>query len=119
MPDMNYLFNFATPVSLDTLQKGHTYWIMAARQGLTPGNNDLRLLLKLRALPHNIFVMLPTYCTGVFNLSQINKINKEQLFVNFSYWGKLHSGEPILQIRNATIPMPTYAEMTAAGAVGY
>jgi len=49
----------------------------------------------------------------------MSRINKEQLFVNLSYWGRQDSGDPITQLRHANVPMPTYWEMIAAGAVGY
>ena len=62
---------------------------------------------------------MPNYCTGVLEMSQIDRINGEKLFVNFAYWGRQPSGNPIIQLRNTSVPMPTYAEMLAAGAVGY
>jgi len=76
------------------------------------------LILKLRADPRNIFVKMPAYDAYMFTDSQISRINNEELFVNLSYWGRTDSGDPIIQIRNAALPMPTYSEMVAAAAVG-
>ena len=76
------------------------------------------LILKLRADPRNIFVKMPEYDAYMFTDSQISRINNEELFVNLSYWGRTDSGDPIIQIRNAALPMPTYSEMVAAAAVG-
>ena len=36
--------------------------------------------------------------------------NNEELFVNISYWGRTDSGDPIIQIRNAAVPMPTFGD---------
>jgi len=35
-----------------------------------------------------------------------------------SYSGRTDSGDPIIQIRNAAMPMATYSEILAAGALG-
>jgi len=80
--------------------------------------DSVRLILKLRAEPRNIFDKMPAYDAYFFTDSQISRINKEELFVNLSYWGRTDSGDPIIQIRKAALPMPTYSEMLAAGAVG-
>jgi hypothetical protein len=61
---------------------------------------------------------MPDYDAYLFTDSQISRINNEQLFVNISYWGRQDSGDPIMQIRNAAVPMPTYSEMLAAGLSG-
>jgi len=116
MLDMHTLFVAAAPVGADILVKGLSYRIMYAQKCVT--SDGVRLILKLRAAPHNIYVKLPNYCAGVLTDSQISGINKEQLFVNF-YWVRQDSGNPIMQIRNAAVPMPTYSEMRAAGALGY
>jgi len=115
MPDMNTLFEAATPLSADILVNGLSYQIMYAQKCVTP--NGVRLILKLRADPMNIFVKMPDYDAYLFTDSQISRINNEQPFVNI-YWGRTDSGEPIMQIRKAAVPMPTYWEMLAAGAVG-
>jgi len=63
-------------------------------------------------------VKMPAGNAYLYTDSQISRINNEQLFVNLSFWGKPDSGDPIIQIRNAAMPMPTYSEMLAAGAIG-
>jgi hypothetical protein len=77
----------------------------------------IRLFLKLRAHLHNIFVKLPNYCVDILPMSQIDKIN-QQLFLNFSYWGRLPNGDPIFLLRNKDVRMPTYAQMRAIGIIG-
>jgi len=113
MADMNYLLNASERVGVDTLMKGATYGIIYAQICMKP--QGVRLFLKLRAHPRNIFVKLPNYCAGVLEMSQTNRINKENLFVNFSYWGRQPHGDPIFLLRNKDITMPTYSEMLAAG----
>jgi len=117
MADMYSLYQAAGRVGVDYLIKGMPYWIIAAQKCII--SLGIRLILKLRAHPHNIYVMMPNYCTGVLQMSQIDRTNREKLFVNFAYWGWQPSGNPIIQLRNTSVPMPTYAEMLAAGAVGY
>jgi len=90
---------------------------MYAQKCITP--DGVQLLLKLRADPKNIFVKMSAYDAYLFTDSQISRINNEQLFVSISYWGRNVSGNPIIQIRNAAVPMPTYSEMLEAGAFGY
>jgi len=114
---MNTLFAAAETVSAHILVRGLPYRIMYPQNCVTP--NGVRLILKLRADPRNIFIMMPAYCVYTFTDSQISRINNEQLFVNISYWGRNVSGNSIIQIRNAAVPMPTYSEMLAAGAFGY
>jgi len=113
---MNTLFAAAIPVSIYTLVPGLPYLIMYAQKIVTA--NSVWLILKLRAEPRNVFVKMPADNAYLFTDSQISRINNEQLFVNLSYWGKTDSGDPIIQIRNAAMPMPTYSEMLAAGVVG-
>jgi len=79
----------------------------------------VQLEIKLRADPADVFVILPPEFSTCFSDSQISRINNKELFVNMSYWGRTDSGDPIIQIRNAAIPMPTYSEMLAAGALGH
>jgi len=113
---MNYLCNVAELVGFESLIKGATYRVVYARKCMTP--QGLRLFLKLRAHPHNIFVKLPNSCVEVLETSQIDKINRHKLFVNFSYWGRRPNGDPIFQIRNKDIPMPTYSQMLVVGLIG-
>jgi len=112
MADMNNLYDVSELVGIESLIKGATYRITYAQKCTTP--LGVRLFLKLRAHPRNIFVKLPYYCAGVLEMSQIDKINKEKLFLN-SYWGRQPNGDPIFQIRNKDTSMPTYSEMLAAG----
>jgi len=116
MADMHTLFQAAERVNVDILMKSVPYRIMYAQKCLT--SQGVRLILKLRAHPQNIFVKMPNYCAGVLEMSQIDRINKEKLFINISYWGRQHSGDPIKQLRHADVPMPTYSDMLASGAIG-
>jgi hypothetical protein len=115
MPDIKTLYAAATTVTADILVRVMPYRIMYAQKCVTP---DGVRLLKLRADPRNIFVKMPAYDAYLFTDSQISRINNEQLFVNI-YLGRNVSGNPIIQIRNAAVPMPTHSEMLAARAVGY
>ena len=117
MRDMNTLFAAAETVSVNILVRRLPYRFMYAEKSVTP--DGVRIILKLRADPRNIFIKMLAYCAYVFTDSQISRINNEQLFLNISYWGRTDSGDPITQIRNAAVPMPTYSEMLAAGVVGY
>jgi len=103
-------------VGVESLIKGATYRITYAQKCMKP--LGVRLFLKLRAHPRNISVKLPYYHTWLLDMSQIDEINKEKIFLNFSYWGRQFNGDPIFHIQNKDIPMPTYSEMlTAAGAI--
>ena len=113
---MNTLFAAAETVSVNILVRRLPYRFMYVEKSVTP--DGVRLILKLRADRRNIFIKMPVYCAYVFTDSQISRINKEQLFLNISYWGRTDSGNPIIEIRNSAVPMPTYSEMLAAGAVG-
>ena len=116
MADMYTLYQASERVTTDILIKGVPYRIMFPQKCLTP--LGVRLILKLRAHPQNIYVMLPNYCAGLLEMSQMDRINKEKLFVNISYWGRQHSGDTIIQLRHADVTMPTYSDMLAAGAFG-
>ena len=113
---MNYIFNISERVDDSILIKGASYRIIFAQKCLTP--QGVQLILKIRAHPRNILVKMPEYAVGVLEMGQIDKINKEKHFVNFSYWGRQPSGNPVIQLRNAKVAMPTYSEMAAAGAIG-
>jgi len=78
--------------------------------------NSVWLILKLQAHPRNVFVKMPADNAYMFTDSQISRINNEELS-NMSFWGRSSSGDPIIQIRNAFRPIPTYSEMLAAGAI--
>jgi len=116
MPDLNILFAAAMTVSIYTLVPILPYLIMYAQKIVTA--NSVWLILKLRADRRTVFVKISADNAYLFTDSQISRINNEQLFVNLSYWGKTDSGNPIIQIRNTAIPVPTYSEMLAAGAIG-
>jgi hypothetical protein len=72
---------------------------------------------KATSRPKECCVKMPADNAYLFTDSQISRINNEELFVNMSLWGRSRSGDPIIQIRNDAMPMPTYSEMLAAGAV--
>ena len=111
MADMSALFASAMPGSL---VPGLAYLIMYAQK--IQAEDGMRLFVKLRPAPQNIFCKMPGGLAYPFTDYQIDQINNEKLFVNLSFWGKSLSGDPIIQIRNAALPMPTFEEMTAAGA---
>jgi hypothetical protein len=116
MADINTLFAAATTVSVNILVRGLPYRIMYDENIVTA--DSVRLILKLRADPRIIFVKMPPYDAHLFTDSQISRINNEELFVQLSYWGRTDSGDSIIQMRNAALPMSTSSEMLAAGAVG-
>jgi len=111
MADMSVLFASAMPGSL---QPGLSYLIISAQKVQT--ESGMRLFVKLRATPKNVFCKMPGGLAYLFTDYQLEQINNEKLFVNVSFWGKSLSGDPIIQIRNAALPAPNYEEMTAAGA---
>ena len=74
---INDLCNKSELVGFESLVKGATYRVLYARK-------CIRLFLKLRTHPHNISVKLPNYCVDILQMSQIDKINQHQLFLNFS-----------------------------------
>jgi len=76
----------------------------------------MRLFVKLHAAPQNIFCKMPGGLAYLFSDYQIDQINNEKLFVNLSFCGKSISGDPIILIRNAALPVPTFDEMPVAGA---
>jgi hypothetical protein len=115
MADMYTFYQASERVTPDILIKGVPYRIMFAQKCLTP--IGVRLILKLRAHPQNIYVMPPNYCAGPLEMSQIDRIDKEKLFINI-YWGRQPSGDHIIVVRNADAPTPTYSEMQAAAAIG-
>jgi len=80
MPDMNTLFPAAMIISIYTLVSGLPYLIMYAQKIMT--TNRLRLILKLRADPKNLFVKMPSDDAYLFTDSQISRVNNEELFVN-------------------------------------
>jgi len=112
MSDMNALFSRAMTVSL---VPGMAYLIMYAQKIMT--ENGMRLFVKLHAEPKNVFCKMPEGLAYLFSDSQIAQINNEKLFVNLSFWGKSRSGDPIIQIRNVALPMPTFYKMAVAGAI--
>jgi len=71
------LIGFEFPV------KGASYRVLNARKCMSP--QGIRLFLKLRTHPHNIFIKLPKYCVDILRMSDIDKINEHQLLLNFSY----------------------------------
>jgi len=111
MADMSALFSRAMPVSL---VPGMAYLIMYAQKIQT--ENGMHLFVKLHAEPKNVFCKIPEGLAYLFSDSQIDQINNEKLFVNLSFWGRSRSGDPIIQIRNAALPMPAFHEMAVAGA---
>ena len=113
---MNDLCNMSELVGFESLVKGATYRVLYARKCMSP--QGIRLFLKLRTHPHKIFVKLPNYCVDILQMSQIDKINQHQLFLNFSYWDRLPNGDPIFLLRNKDVRMPTYAQMRAIGLIG-
>jgi hypothetical protein len=76
-----------------------------------------RLYFKLLAQPRNVFIILPSYCSYLLTDSQLALINAERLFIHLAFYGRDPSGNPIIQIRNSSIPLPSMQEMEAAGAV--
>jgi hypothetical protein len=114
---MNDLCNMSELVGFNSLVKGATYRILNAHRCMSP--QGVRLFLKLRTHPHNIFVKLPNYCVNIFTISDIDKINQHQLLLNFSYWGKLPNGDPSFIIRHKGLRMPTFAQMRAIGLLGH
>ena len=117
MPDINTLLATIMTVSLDFLVPGQSYMILYVAKITTICGVQLKL--KLRADPADVFVIMPPEFSTCFSDSQISRINNKDLFIHMSYWGKTDSGNPIIQIRNAAMPMPTYSEMVAAGALGH
>jgi hypothetical protein len=79
-------------------------------------SKGIRLFVKLRAEPENVIVKMPGPFSYLFTDSQIARINNETLFVNLVFYGISLSENPVIQIRNAALPMPTLHEMEAAGA---
>ena len=117
MPDINTLFARVMTVSLDFLVHGLSYTILYVAKITTIYR--VQLEIKLRADPADVFVILPPEFSTCFSDSQISRINNEELFIHMSYWGRTDSGDPIIRIRNAAMPMPTYSEMLAASALGH
>jgi hypothetical protein len=113
---MNTLFASIMTVGLDSLLPGLPYLILYIQEIVMI--HGVQFNIKLRSDPVNVFKILPPEFSTCFTDSQKSRINNEQLFVNLSYWGKTDSGDPIIQIRNAAMPMPTYSEILAAGAIG-
>jgi hypothetical protein len=108
MSDMN------TADTFRRLVPGMPYVIISALKILT--SEGVRLYLKLRAEPENVLVKMPWWLTYLFTDSQIARINTERLFIHLAFYGRSLSGDPIIQIRNAAIHMPTMYEMAAVGA---
>ena len=82
MADMSALFSRAMHANL---VPGLTYLIMYAQKIQT--ENGMRLFVKLRAAPQNIFCKVPEGLAYLFSDYQIDQINNEKLFVNLSFWG--------------------------------
>jgi len=110
---MNVLYASSTPASL---VPGLSYLIIAAQK--IPTERGMRLFIKLRAAPKNIFYKMSGDLACLLTDHQIEQINNEKLFINFSFWGTSPSGDPIIQIRNAALSSPTYEEMALAGTFG-
>ena len=110
---MNVLYASSTPASL---VPGLSCLIIAAQK--IPTEWGIRLFIKLRAAPKNIFYKMPGDNAYLLTDYQIEQINNEKLFINFSFWGTSISGHPIIQIRNAALPSPTSEEMALAGTFG-
>jgi len=87
------------------LVPGLSYRIIAAQK--VPTESGMRLFVKLRAAPQNIFCKMQGDLTYLFTDYQIEQINKEKLFVKFSFWGTSLSGDPIIHVRNAALPTLT------------
>jgi len=102
----------ATPANL---VPGLSYLVIAAQK--IPTERGMPLFIKLRAAPKNIFYKMPGDLAYLLTDHQIEQINKK-LFINFSFWGISVSGYPIIHIRNAALPSPTYEEMALAGTSG-
>ena len=102
---MNDLCNMSELVGFQSLVKGATYRVLYARKCMS--SQGTRLFLNLRTNPYNIFVEMPNYCVDILQRSQIDKINRHQLFLIFSYWGRLPNGDPIFLLRNKDVRMPT------------
>ena len=103
----------ATPTNL---VPGLSYLVIAAQK--IPTERGMRLFIKLRAAPKNIFYKMPGDLAYLLTDHQIERINNQKLFINFSFWGTSPSGDPIIQIRNAALPSPSYEEMALAGTFG-
>jgi hypothetical protein len=89
-------------------------YLISAQKIVT--DKGVRLFCKLQAETENVFVKMPGGLSYLFMDFQIARINNETLFGNLSFYGRSLSGDRIIQIRNAAIPMPTFHEMEAAGA---
>ena len=70
---MNDLFNMSELVGFNSLVKGATYRILTAHRCMSP--QGVRLFLKLRTHPHNVFVKLPHYCVNIFSLISTKSTN--------------------------------------------
>jgi len=103
----------ATPANL---VPGLSYLVIAAQK--IPTERGMRLFIKPRAAPKNIFYNMPGDLAYLLTDHQIERINNQKLFINFSFWGTSPSGDTIIQIRNAALPSPTYEEMALAGTFG-
>jgi len=98
----------------DCLVPGQTYLIMNAKR--MPTEKGMRLFVLLRT-PETVLCKLPAGFSYLLTYPQIQRINSDKLFVKLSYFGKSLSGDPIIQIRNAILPSPTFEDMAAAGAL--
>jgi hypothetical protein len=79
---MRVFFAGATP---GNLVPGLSYLIIAAQR--VPTESGMRLFLKLRETPQNIFCKMQGDLNYLFSDYQIEQINKQKLFVNLSFWG--------------------------------
>ena len=61
---INDLCNRSELVGFESLVKGATYRVLNARKCMSP--QGIRLFLKLRTHPNNIFIKLPNYCVDIF-----------------------------------------------------
>jgi len=98
-----------------SLIAGYPYRIMnAARRHTVLGQ---QLFVELAAPWGNVVCILPRGMHNLFTDHQIQLINKYRLALNFAYFGDTRSGNPLVRVRHATQPMPTWEEMEAVGAL--
>jgi hypothetical protein len=97
----------------ECLQAGQTYLILNVKRILT--GKGLQLFVKLRLQPSGVLCKLPAALTYLFTDHQIDRINNDKLWVNLSYFGLTLSGDPIIQVRHFSLPIPFFEDMAAAG----
>jgi hypothetical protein len=93
----------------ECLTAGQTYLILNAKK--MPTEKGLRLFIKLRIPPKHVLCKLPSAFTWLFTDHQIDRINSNNLHVKLSYFGLTLSDDPIIQVRHASLPNPTFVDM--------